>query len=129
MTPDLETLARRAVAAPGWRWMPGMLTLSDKNERSYRFVDDRLIQESGRRLREPKPWLRELLPNLTDPATLGCLLHLVREAWGDPEVHVTRAGPAPWVCWMRSDDSGDGWMAIDTGRTEAEALVAALVAR
>jgi hypothetical protein len=31
----------------------------------------------------------ELLPDLSDPATIGCLLAIVREAWGDELVHVS----------------------------------------
>jgi hypothetical protein len=27
----------------------------------------------------------DIFPDLSDPATLGCLLHLVREAWGSDE--------------------------------------------
>ena len=57
------------------------------------------------------------LPDLDDPATLGCLLALVREAWGS---HVS------------SIRTGDGWavglsvVGITQCETETEALVAAL---
>ena len=39
---------------------------------------------------------RDALPDLTDPATLGCLLALVREAWQDPTIttHCWRVSPA-----------------------------------
>jgi hypothetical protein len=50
----LEDLGRRAVACKHWRWMDGMVT--------FGFVG-------------------EDVPDLSDPATLGCLLALVREAW------------------------------------------------
>ena len=30
MTPELEALARRAVACPRWRWMPGMKVGNDR---------------------------------------------------------------------------------------------------
>ena len=63
------------------------------------------------------------LPDLTDPATLGCLLALVREAWGDPKIHVVPRGASVWATAYA------GWLhkkAIACGATEAEALVAAL---
>ena len=95
-----DDLARRAVACRHWRWLPGMQTL-------------------------PLPAYG--LPDLSDPATVGCLLALVREAWGDPcictAVDNTSAG---W--WV------DGWTAArpqvpsDLHPTEAAALVAALEA-
>lgn len=59
-------------------------------------------------------------PDLSDPATLGCLLALVREAWGDPEIttnyHAIEV--AWWVGAPGVNQSNHG--------TEAEALVAAL---
>lgn len=60
----------------------------------------------------------KLTPDLTDAATLGCLLALVREAWNKPDLHIRR--------------EADGWRAwTDEPRafvyhTEAEALVRAL---
>lgn len=63
------------------------------------------------------------LPDLADPATLGCLLALVREAWGDP-----------YLCCVGDRETGwrlDGYAAVEdihSYRSEAEALVAALEA-
>ena len=62
-------LAKRAVKAKGWRWLPGMLAL-DTGLRLDEMTDD---------------WEAEL-PDLNDPATLGCLLALVREAWDMPRI-------------------------------------------
>ena len=65
------------------------------------------------------------LPDLADPATLGCLLALVRDAWNDPDL-VTRKSPQyderGWTV-----ESSRGFVSI--GQTaEAAALVAALEA-
>ena len=65
----------------------------------------------------------DLLPDLTDPATLGCLLALVREAWGERTIGIE---------W--EDGEAAGWLITGiehneiSGDTEAEALVAALEA-
>jgi len=98
MTEEQIALARRAVACKGWRWMRGMYSAWDTTE---------------------------ALPDLTDPATLGCLLALVREAWDDDEAYAI-----PW------HDEDGGWticvreaersINVSEGNTEAEALVAAL---
>jgi hypothetical protein len=64
------------------------------------------------------------IPDLTDPATLGCLLALVREAWGEPILSVAWAG-GRWYVVQRILRSVHALRWIDTA-TEAEALVAAL---
>jgi hypothetical protein len=60
------------------------------------------------------------LPDLTDPATVGCLLALVREAWGDQ------------MMFAFPDAFPDRWTVVDVDighhETEAAALVAALEA-
>jgi hypothetical protein len=66
------------------------------------------------------------IPDLTDPATLGCLLALVREVWREPTLSVAWAGGG-WYVVQRIRRSVDALRWIDTA-TEAEALVAALEA-
>ena len=114
MTEEQIALGRRAVACKGFRWMGGM-----------KVVDGFRVAESVVPMMFPVD-----TPDLTDPATLGCLLALVREAWGDPTI-VTAAT-------LESDDSRcwitDCWnphspvSALITCPTEAHALVAALEA-
>jgi len=75
MTEDMIELGKRAVACKGWRWMPGMLV------RCGDWLPVRMVSVDAARA----ALLSEnALPDLTDPATVGCLLALVREAWGDP---------------------------------------------
>jgi len=110
MTDDMIAIARRAVACPKWRWMPGMKLTT------------------GLRLSESLvPFTFPVdLPDLSDPATLGCLLALVREAWNEPRLASIPSGRRWSVSyvWMRKPhDSVSGHHT-----TEAEALVAALEA-
>ncbi len=102
-TGELELLARRAVACRGWRWMPGMLTTDD-----LRVVEGGTDYVIGHRSGETKRgggWFdgesTGLLPDFRDPATIGCVLALVREALGKPVWVRTGA------VWIRTGDYGN----------------------
>jgi hypothetical protein len=145
---DLETLARRAVACKGWRWMPGMLAqwLKDPEPlgRVYRGSDE---PEKGFTAPPYGPMIVMLdllgpikakrgrvaedciIPDLSDPATLGCLLALVREAWSIPSLYV-RLNPygTDKVQLTWSGPGSTTVLALANAETEAEALVKALEA-
>jgi hypothetical protein len=106
-------LAKRAVACKGWRWMPGMLTAT-----GYRVCNSYGTWPHLQRGDTLRSGLH--FPDLTDPATVGCLLALVREAKGAPLLQLTNSGIGytPWI----PDPLWAGTMCD----TEAEALVAAL---
>lgn len=63
-----------------------------------------------------------MLPDLTDPATLGCLLALVREAYDDERAHV-RPAAGGW-----DFHTLDPMAPRVTAPTEAHCLIAALEA-
>lgn len=72
----------------------------------------------------PRHWR----PDLEDAATRGCLLALLREATHCSTVHVAPNVVVGWAVW-RSCSTGNGWERLHgEGRTEGEALTAALVA-
>lgn len=122
MTPEQKELARRFVACKRWRWMPGMLARYIDGHAWHRLTDG---DGHGYPFRHCPPNPREAWPDLTDPATLGCILALVREAWlearGDRRIHCrvranvyrVYSGVSPVGRWMES---------------EAEALLLALEA-
>jgi hypothetical protein len=125
---SLEELGRRAVACKHWRWMDGMTV---HGLPTYRVVSNNCDGHTYRTDGYDSDSLRDCVPDLSDPATLGCLLALVRKAWGRP-------------FWVEGDprsmgERPDEWIGVlFEGRfatcpivhasTEAEALVAALEA-
>jgi hypothetical protein len=125
-------LAHRAVACKGWRWMPGMLDLfgrrvmcvwpDDLGIKWSHIPDNCVVRDA------------DALPDLTDPATLGCLLALVREAWSAPRalVRLSANGTSFHVFDVDRVTMGGNWAAFLCGdrglQTEAGALVAALEA-
>ena len=105
---------QRAIACKHWRWMPGMLSLPPQADRCQR--DGQMMVER--------------LPDLTDPATLGCLLALVREAWGWDSAF-TCHDESGWCVNSGADcdvDLQDEAGDAERYATEAAALVAALEA-
>lgn len=115
----IEELGRRAVACKHWRWMPGML-VQPLNSRTA-VVEEEYVYDKDWSMKRRES--DDLHPDLSDPATLGCLLALMREAWG-----VERA-----CVWWNSHDNA--WVAdvrprnaVFVRNTEAHALVAALEA-
>lgn len=123
MTDEMIDLARRAVACEGWRWVPGMLATHPEHKPA-RALSVQSDEYEPPMLEIAWSWLdgdgvhpRGWLPDLTDPATIGCLLALVREAWDAPQFFpdLTNVG-------FRVFDGGDFYP------TEAAALVAALEA-
>ena len=87
MNDELIELGRRAVACEGWRWMEGMKTLDGSR---VGYVDEDAYIEEWEDEPELNRWIGitveyqegldiDALPDLSDPATLGCLLALPRE--------------------------------------------------
>lgn len=114
--PDYEALGRRAVTCKHWRWMPGMRCRQWAGDRSWFRIADGTAHTGN------------MQPDFIDPATLGCLLALVRNVWGE-RVHVIHRTDGPireaWlVCHRKGNPPWFGF----SGPTESEALVAALEA-
>ena len=156
MTEEMLALGRRAVACKGWRWLPGMLRvwpfvvrkpvpqgvwswLASDDDRARGFIES---MPTERVERHPfsilggsqwddatERWVA-CIPDLSDAATLGCLLALVREAMNDERACVSwdHAGEA-WMCEGMHEYEGKTYLGVFAeGSTYVEALVAALEA-
>lgn len=116
---NLAELGLRAVRCPRWRWMPGMRLLVGPGRAPYRYVTNEYAPPEGEDVGFSDP----IVPDLSDPATLGCLLHLVREATGEKQ-----SSPS-WYPGGRHDYPHWAWYSdrcygkLCEGSTEAECLV------
>ena len=125
-------LGRRLVACKRWRWMPGMQILDAVGE-PYRIKwvnGDSLECDDDDRIGMP---YFGIVPDLTDPATVGCVLQLVREAWGDDHIVALNIHPPVQIyhrhraleAWAEGLPYATVWDSNGIP-TEMEALVTAL---
>jgi len=106
-----------------WRWMPGMLD-AETGLRVVKAGTDKDPRVGLGSLNDFILYYPDMLkghyPDLSDPATLGCLLALAREAWGDPRLCVsTRKDDLPG---FRVGEIGTWW------DSEGSALLASIEA-
>ena len=107
---EAEALGKRLVACKNFRPMRGMLDMQGRT-----WGADLLFR-----------WSNDVdVPDLRDPATLGCLLALVREAWGDPTICVVLDTSDGYWHVGRWEDDGIA-LRGRWGTSEAHALVLSL---
>lgn len=135
------TPAQRLARLPGC-WRPGMR--DDSHPRS-RVVD---VWPNG----YPRRWVNEgedgdrytlggnearecwadCAPDLTDPATRGCLAEWAREVYGDPNLHATPTiGRTGWriACGRGTTVTGRNGIYVEAADTEGDAWAAAILAK
>jgi len=122
-------LGRRAVACKGWRWMAGMKTTAGDRVLGY---FEAPVCSRGNGLNDggwmqddtPQPYT-EIIPDLEDHATLGCLLALVRSAHNDPTI-TTLYIAGRWEIRCDLVDAAISLAEIGPVGGEAELLISAL---
>jgi hypothetical protein len=124
---EIET-ARALVACGRWQWLPGMLLRDltrSKRGRVHKVGNDWVvyfgINSESRYRCETVGY--SVVPDITDPATVGCLLARARSAWNRPTAFLYWYGGS-WFFEPQQSEPTDH----PRGRTEAEALLRALQA-
>ena len=102
MTPEQIDLARQLVTSPHWRWLSGCRWRFDLPHHAdlWQVHDPLWIDEDGVVLKNTPPTARgRVVIDLSDPATVGCIAHLVIEAWGAAPVYVRPSLNRRWyIC-------------------------------
>lgn len=123
---ELKTLGERAVACAAWRWLPGMKVYDHRMDiRVFAILETSLhvasTDDRGGFVYTHRP--NHSIPDISDPATRGAVLELVREAHQDPACstapEVVRVAVLHWQMWDYRQDI------IAEESTEMECLVAA----
>lgn len=120
MTPELIALGQLAIKSRHWKWLQGMTAkgvgIHEEGKAECQYVlgyDDDYNQTY---------FLIKPLPDFSNPATLGCLLYLVRQAYKAPWIDVVcESANDPDYVWRVNLDNN-----CFRAASEAEALVAAL---
>lgn len=103
MTPAGQDLARQLVATEWWQWMPGVQAIGQGygpwTPTGRHWMTDRAV----RLLDSGSPHLDHAVPDLSDPATQGCLLAMLMAATSADiriVVHTTPMGQFARIDWM-----------------------------
>ena len=108
---DYTELGKRLVACKHFRWLAGMLV--SNGARIVTVNEDTPLRFAG------------FYPDLSDAATKGCVLQLVRKAWEDPGAHFA-LGTAGWALMSSESRIADAVYPSPPSKDEAEAMVLAM---
>jgi hypothetical protein len=76
----MNDIAKRAVDSKYWKWTPGMQPLRwAPGKKDHLQKEMRCDKQSDCEL------VSGCVPDISDPATLGCMLFLIRDAWDAPD--------------------------------------------
>ena len=119
---NFDELSTRAIDCVKWRWLAGMLT-----QEGHRVVlaatKNSVAGAAASSLDRFTVIMHHTRPDLRDAATLGCLLKLVRDAYGQPRIVLMPMSDDKWGVAIPSALRNPDRFRSDT---EAEALVKAL---
>lgn len=121
--------AEQLITLPGFRWMPGIRDIDGCRVLSVEEDGSLWVSDTQDGHVTDWVWGTDMaLPDLADPATLGCVERMMQDAWGDPTMF---AKPVPGG-YMLAHVSGvcmlPNGLYFPMSCTKAECLVAAVAA-
>ena len=146
---DYTELGKRLVACKQFKWMTGMLCRRrlhtgewvparlTEAENYTTVIDCRVVgrdacpamnQSAARIMGEGNitmiGWVlaEDLVPDLSDAATKGCVLQLIREAWDDPTFHVWHSRQLDGWTWTARGQHSSVYASPDVFSSEEEAM-------
>ncbi len=126
MAESMDPLASQIITFKRWRWVAGMRYRLHSSHPWLRYDGEDCFDDDGNLVPQSPPSLQSVIshPDLSDPATIGCVLHLISEAWGDKHSYMGWDGKN-WKVFARPVGHIVP-VSVGSGITKAEALVAAL---
>ena len=123
-----EELGQRLISCKNWQWLGGMLTTC--NLRVVEGGTDYIIGYRSGPTNKGGGWYdgeaKGFLPDLSDAATIGCLIHLIRLAWKCPiDIHESRGAGNRWGISIINQEWEDDCPYF-TGDNQVEILTKAL---
>lgn len=131
----LVEASRKIITLKSWEWLPGMLgvRLCDPDKADYLKPEVRI--QNHKDIEYAKTY--GSIPDLTDPATLGCLLCLVRKVARDPRAYLCDYSGYDSVEWAvcstvieiireELELKPKGWMRVLLGDADDEGLALAI---
>lgn len=132
----INSLGKRAIGTRCFEWRPGMLVLGKESFRivslsqGYAVALDqqnasfigKLASGSSFTQVLDDSFFSDIIPDCSDPATIGCLLYLVRQLYEMPTIWTVERDGIWYTCWSGATHGG----VLGSGASEAEALVSAL---
>lgn len=134
MSTDYSELGRRFVACKHFRWIEGMRWRFDvPNHQNVwsRYMGSDLCDDEGNPFTEANPFDRthdkRIVIDLSDAATKGCVLQLIRDAHQDQTIHIG-IGCSGWVILSKKNRIADVVHHAANFDSEEKAMVVAMEA-
>ena len=119
----IAEIAAALAACPAFDWIPGMLAILPEGGEIKGAAVSRVTET------QTIPLPAGAIPDLSDGATRGALLDLVRAAWADPTICPYRVSDSTWEVYSEaSEEQGDTWPVTFDHPEEGAALALALLA-